>query len=73
MCSINSLYAGTTAEQKPVSGTITIPEVAHDTDEDEYVVCSLALLRLDLQLLISDVAPYSLRLTSTMTTAQSSR
>lgn len=24
---------------KDVSGTITIPEIAHDTDEDEYVVC----------------------------------
>lgn len=24
---------------KDVSGTITIPEVAHDTEEDEYVVC----------------------------------
>lgn len=26
--------------KKDVSGTITIPEVAHDTEEDEYVVCS---------------------------------
>ena len=26
---------------KDVSGTITIPEVAHDTGEDEYVVCRL--------------------------------
>ena len=32
-------YTGTTADGKDVSGTITIPEVAHDTDEDEYVVC----------------------------------
>lgn len=26
-------------DTKEVSGTITIPEVAHDTEEDEYVVC----------------------------------
>lgn len=26
-----------------VSGTITIPEVAHDTEEDEYVVCYTTL------------------------------
>ena len=26
-------------DTKDVSGTITIPEVAHDTEEDEYVVC----------------------------------
>ncbi len=32
---------GTTADKKTASGTITIPEVAHDTDEAEYVVCSL--------------------------------
>jgi activator of HSP90 ATPase len=30
-------YTGVTAEGKDVSGTITIPEAAHDTDEDEYV------------------------------------
>ena len=28
-----------------VSGTITVPEVAHDTEEDEYVVCSLLIPR----------------------------
>ena len=27
-----------------MSGTITIPEVAHDTAEDEYVVCSLSII-----------------------------
>lgn len=27
-----------------VSGTITVPEVAHDTEEDEYVVRSLYAL-----------------------------
>lgn len=32
-------------DTKEVSGTITIPEVAHDTEEDEYVV-RLILLRL---------------------------
>ena len=26
-------------DTKEVSGSITIPEVAHDTEEDEYVVC----------------------------------
>jgi len=30
-------------DTKDVSGTITIPEVAHDTEEDEYVVCLIAL------------------------------
>ncbi|KAL9124279.1 MAG: hypothetical protein Q9217_006379, partial [Psora testacea] len=30
-------YQGSTKEDEEVSGTITIPEVAHDTEEDEYV------------------------------------
>lgn len=30
---------GQEGDTKDVSGTITIPEVAHDTEEDEYVVC----------------------------------
>ncbi|KAI9375291.1 activator of Hsp90 ATPase [Aspergillus egyptiacus] len=30
-------YEGKTKEEESVSGTITIPEVAHDTEEDEYV------------------------------------
>ncbi|KAK2762062.1 hypothetical protein FQN54_001069 [Arachnomyces sp. PD_36] len=30
-------YEGKTKEDEEVSGTITIPEVAHDTEEDEYV------------------------------------
>ncbi|KAJ9132165.1 Hsp90-like protein [Pleurostoma richardsiae] len=30
-------YSGSTAEDDDVSGTITIPEVAHDTEEDEFV------------------------------------
>lgn len=34
-------YGGATADEEDVSGTITIPEVAHDTEEDEYVVRSL--------------------------------
>jgi Activator of Hsp90 ATPase, N-terminal len=34
-------YSGETAEKEEVTGTITIPEVAHDTEEDEYVVRSL--------------------------------
>ena len=32
---------GKTKDEELVSGSITIPEVAHDTEEDEYVVCSL--------------------------------
>jgi hypothetical protein len=32
---------GQTKDEEDVSGTITIPEVAHDTEEDEYVVCLL--------------------------------
>ena len=34
-------YEGKTEDEEDVGGTITIPEVAHDTEEDEYVVCSL--------------------------------
>ncbi|RKU49119.1 hypothetical protein DL546_007511 [Coniochaeta pulveracea] len=30
-------YSGSTADDEEVSGTITIPEVAHDTEEDEFV------------------------------------
>ncbi|KAF4554953.1 Hsp90 co-chaperone AHA1-like protein [Elsinoe fawcettii] len=30
-------YTGETKDAEDVSGTITIPEVAHDTDEDDYV------------------------------------
>lgn len=32
-------YSGSAADAEDVSGTITIPEVAHDTEEDEFVVC----------------------------------
>ena len=35
------MSAGATKEDTGVTGTISIPEVAHDTEEDEYVVCSL--------------------------------
>ena len=31
-------FEGKTKEYQDVTGTITIPEVAHDTEEDEYVV-----------------------------------
>jgi activator of HSP90 ATPase len=34
-------YSGSTAEEQDVTGNITIPEVAHDTEEDEYVVSLL--------------------------------
>lgn len=34
-------YSGATKDEEEVNGTITIPEVAHDTEEDEYVVRSL--------------------------------
>ncbi|KAL7932697.1 HSP90 associated protein [Trichoderma chlorosporum] len=30
-------YSGSTAEIEEVSGNITVPEIAHDTEEDEYV------------------------------------
>ena len=30
-------YTGSTPDETEVSGTITVPEVAHDTEEDEYV------------------------------------
>ena len=31
-------YSGSTSDEDDVSGTITVPEVAHDTEEDEFVV-----------------------------------
>jgi len=31
-------YSGNAKDGEGASGTITIPEVAHDTEEDEYVV-----------------------------------
>lgn len=37
-------FVGSTKEEENVTGNITIPEVAHDTEEDEYVVCSLCTL-----------------------------
>jgi activator of HSP90 ATPase len=33
------ISVGRNAEKEEVSGTITVPEVAHDTEENEYVVC----------------------------------
>jgi activator of HSP90 ATPase len=36
-------YSGSTPDEPEVSGTITVPEVAHDTEEDEYVVCAARL------------------------------
>jgi activator of HSP90 ATPase len=35
---------GSAPDEAEVSGTITVPEVAHDTDEDEYVVCPYSRL-----------------------------
>lgn len=35
---VSFLHAGKTADDTSASGTITIPEAAHDTEEDEYVV-----------------------------------
>lgn len=32
------VFKGKTANDEEVSGTITVPEVAHDTEENEYVV-----------------------------------
>lgn len=33
---------GSTKDGESVSGTINIPEIAHDTEEDEYVVRSIS-------------------------------
>lgn len=33
-----SLLAGSTADGEEVSGTITIPEVSHELEEDEFQV-----------------------------------
>lgn len=30
---------GKTADKEEVNGNITVPEIAHDTEQDEYVVC----------------------------------
>ena len=32
-------FVGSAPDAEEVTGTITVPEVAHDTEEDEYVVC----------------------------------
>ena len=32
-------WQGKTTDDEDCSGTINVPEVAHDTEEDEYVVC----------------------------------
>ena len=37
-CSPNADQEGKTKEDEDVSGTITVPEIAHDTEENEYVV-----------------------------------
>jgi hypothetical protein len=42
--------SGKTKEDEDVSGTITVPEVAHDTEENEYVVCLLVPRALCLRL-----------------------
>jgi hypothetical protein len=39
-----TFISGKNQEGEEASGTITIPEVAHDTEEDEYVVRSLVSL-----------------------------
>lgn len=36
---VTDLCTGKAGEDNTASGTITIPEVAHDTEEDEFVVC----------------------------------
>lgn len=36
-----ALFVGKTADGENVTGSIKIPEVAHDTEADEYVVCLL--------------------------------
>ena len=38
ICQPSCLTLGSTKDDESVAGTITIPEVAHDTEADEYVV-----------------------------------
>lgn len=38
MCG-SQLSTGKTKDGKDVSGSISVPEVTHDTEEDEFVVC----------------------------------
>jgi hypothetical protein len=52
--------AGKNKEGEEASGTITVPEVAHDTEEDEYVVCCLRPPHFVFRVLASiltDIAP----------------
>lgn len=59
MCKDSRLRViGKTKDDEDVSGTITIPEVAHDTEEDEYVVCSLAFLIIVPPTSITDSSPH---------------
>lgn len=37
-------YSGSAPDEEDVGGSITIPEVAHDTEEDEFVVGAAAFL-----------------------------
>jgi len=37
-CGTDCSTSGKTKEDEDVTGTISIPEVAHDTEEEEYVV-----------------------------------
>lgn len=48
-------------DTKDVSGTITIPEVAHDTEEDEYVVRLIAPYHFANPLLADHITMFSLR------------
>ena len=41
---LKSVGIGKTGDGGDVTGSINIPEVAHDTEEDEYVVSFLPLL-----------------------------
>lgn len=38
-----------------MTGTITIPEVAHDTEEDEFVVCSCILSLSSCTIILTDI------------------
>jgi hypothetical protein len=42
---VDRFNVGTTSGDDEVSGTITVPEVAHDTDEDGFMVsfCSMMM------------------------------
>lgn len=53
-------FPGKTADDEEVNGNITVPEVAHDTEQEEYVVCD-PLIPINITNALSSISIYSLK------------